>query len=150
MATATEYTDKDIRLIETTIQWIDDEYRIEPQDVLLGVYPEGYDGECDEYLPCDDRVFFWLTPEEAETFDKTGTVEGVTGEWQVVPPAVSPKTLYTVTITTTQFVEAHTATGAVNLVYEALLNGDKSILGAGEVDLDSAVVKEGFHSTIEH
>jgi hypothetical protein len=60
------------------------------------------------------------------------------------------KKMYTVTSTSTHFVEANSANEALNKVYEALLgNDEEEILGGGEVHLFSMTVKNGYHSTIE-
>ncbi len=60
------------------------------------------------------------------------------------------KRMYTVTSTSTHFVEADSANEALNKVYEALLgNDEEEILGSSEVHLSSMKIKSGYHSTIE-
>jgi hypothetical protein len=58
--------------------------------------------------------------------------------------------MYTVTSTSTHFVEADNANEALGKVYEALLGNDhEEILGNSEVHLFSMTVKSGYHSTIK-
>jgi hypothetical protein len=60
------------------------------------------------------------------------------------------KKMYTVTSTSTHFVEVEDANEALGKVYEALLgNDDEQILGSSEVHLSSMRIKSGYHSTIE-
>lgn len=60
-------------------------------------------------------------------------------------------TMYTVTAMATYFVDAKDATEALGIVYESMLGNDnQNILGCGEVHHTSMVVREGFHSTINH
>lgn len=59
------------------------------------------------------------------------------------------KRLYTVNAFCTHFVEAHSEDEAIDLVYEALLGNDKNnILGAGEVNLDIMIARQGYFSNI--
>lgn len=58
--------------------------------------------------------------------------------------------LYTVTSSSTHFVEADNANEALGKVYEALLGNDnENILGCSEVHLSSMSVKMGYYSTIK-
>lgn len=59
--------------------------------------------------------------------------------------------MFTVTAMGTYFVEAENTTTALNIVYESMLGNDsKKILGCGEIHHASMIVREGFHSTINH
>lgn len=63
---------------------------------------------------------------------------------------MSDKRMYTVTSSSTHFVEADNADEALDKVYEALLgNDDDQILGSSEVHLSTMSVEEGYHSTIK-
>lgn len=58
---------------------------------------------------------------------------------------------YTVTATATYFVQANSDHEANDIVSEALLGNDNhDILGSGEVDLTSIIVRQGTHHTIQH
>lgn len=58
---------------------------------------------------------------------------------------------YTVTATATYFVQANSDYEANDIVYEALLGNDNhDILGSGEVDFNSIIVRHGTHYTIQH
>jgi hypothetical protein len=65
----------DIEIIEAGIKFDRDE----PETVLFGVIPEGYTGLTSE-LELDDEVFYWLTKNEAHSFD----VGFTNGEWTVL------------------------------------------------------------------
>jgi len=65
----------DIEIIEASIKFDRDE----PEIVWFGVIPEGYEGQEDK-LQIDDEVFYWLTKNEAHSFD-TGFTNG---EWTVL------------------------------------------------------------------
>jgi hypothetical protein len=68
-----------VTTIEATIRYLDDN---ETLDVVLGVFPEGYDpmtyDEGD--LPFDHFIFYWLEQSEAQQFG----VGFTTDEWEVI------------------------------------------------------------------
>ena len=67
----------DIEIIEAGIKFDRDE----PETVWFGVLPEGYTGLTVEIAGAiDDDIFYWLTKNEADSFDAGFT----NGEWTVL------------------------------------------------------------------
>jgi len=65
----------DIEIIEAGIKFDRDE----PESVWFGVVPEGFTGLTSD-LELDDEIFYWLTKNEAHSFD----VGFTNGEWTVL------------------------------------------------------------------